>query len=50
MYYLLIFDAFTKWPEDPMKQITTNKTIVILHSLFACFGICLIYIFVPILL
>eukprot|EP00102_Acyrthosiphon_pisum_P016233 XP_008187120.1 PREDICTED: uncharacterized protein K02A2.6-like [Acyrthosiphon pisum] len=41
MYYLVIVDAFTKWPEVfPMKQITTNKTITILRSLFARFGIC----------
>jgi len=41
MYYLVIVDAFTKWPEVfPMTQITTNKTISILRSLFTRFGIC----------
>jgi len=41
MYYLVIVDEFKKWPEVfPTKQITTNKTIIILGSLFARFGIC----------
>lgn len=35
-YYLVIIDAYSKWPEIfPTKQITTKATVNLLHSLFA---------------
>lgn len=40
VYYLLLIDAFTKWPEiHIMKQINSTNTIKILRNIFAQFGI-----------
>ncbi|XP_055613639.1 uncharacterized protein K02A2.6-like [Uranotaenia lowii] len=39
MYYLILVDAFSKWPEVvPTKRITTADTLIILRSIFARFG------------
>lgn len=40
LYFLVIVDAFSKWPEIiPMKEISTSSTIAILNRLFAQFGV-----------
>ena len=40
VYYLIIVDSFTKWPEVfKCKNPTTEFTIKILHELFARFGV-----------
>ena len=39
-YYLIVVDAFSKWPEViPMTNITANSTIKVLMNLFATHGL-----------
>ena len=38
--WLIVFDAFSKWPEViPMSTTTTKHTIQELRLIFACFGL-----------
>lgn len=39
-YFLICVDAYSKWPEIlPMKQITSQETIIELRQLFSRFGV-----------
>ncbi|KER21207.1 hypothetical protein T265_10417 [Opisthorchis viverrini] len=40
LYYLIIVDAFTKWPEVfCMRKASTEATIASLQKVFSCFGL-----------
>ena len=40
MSYMVLVDSYSKWIEvEPMRTTTTEKTVDILRTIFACYGL-----------